>query len=83
MLRCPRLRHGRPDAHGFGGRGGIISLLGVGDISSRPALVAPIMPAGQPVRDSAWSATRRPKLECFDEAHLLFTDAWEFERPGH
>lgn len=64
---------------------GIISLLGVGDISSRPALVSAVImfllanlfSALPEVGDAP-----RPKLVFFfDEAHLLFADATkEFER---
>ena len=64
---------------------GIISLLGVGDISSRPALVSAVIMfllanlfATLPEVGDA----PRPKLVFFfDEAHLLFADATkEFER---
>ena len=64
---------------------GIISLLGVGDISSRPALVSAVIMfllanlfATLPEVGDA----PRPKLVfVFDEAHLLFADATkEFER---
>ena len=64
---------------------GIISLLGVGDISSRPALVSAVIMfllanlfATLPEVGNA----PRPKLVFFfDEAHLLFADATkEFER---
>ena len=64
---------------------GIISLLGVGDISSRPALVSAVIMfllanlfATLPEVGDA----PRPKLMFFfDEAHLLFADATkEFER---
>ena len=64
---------------------GIISLLGVGDISSRPALVSAVIVfllanlfATLPEVGDA----PRPKLVFFfDEAHLLFADATkEFER---
>ena len=64
---------------------GIISLLGVGDISSRPALVSAVIMfllanlfATLPEAGDA----PRPKLVFFfDEAHLLFADATkEFER---
>ena len=64
---------------------GIVSLLGVGDISSRPALVSAVIMyllanlfATLPEVDDA----PRPTLVFFfDEAHLLFADATkEFER---
>ena len=62
---------------------GIISLLGVGDISSRPALVsAVIMYLLANLFATLPGDAPRPKLVFFfDEAHLLFADATkEFER---
>ena len=64
---------------------GIISLLGVGDISSRPALVSAVIMF---LLANLFSTlpevgdVERPKLVFFfDEAHLLFADATkEFER---
>lgn len=64
---------------------GIISLLGVGDISSRPALVSAVIMF---LLANLFSTlpevgdAERPKLVFFfDEAHLLFADATkEFER---
>ena len=66
---------------------GIISLLGVGDISSRPALVSAVIMF---LLANLFSTlpevgdVERPKLVFFfDEAHLLFADATkEFERQG-
>ena len=64
---------------------GIISLLGVGDISSRPALVSAVIMyllANLFVTLPEVGDAPRPKLVFFfDEAHLLFADATkEFER---
>ena len=64
---------------------GIISLLGVGDISSRPALVSAVIMfllANLFSNLPEVGDVERPKLVFFfDEAHLLFADATkEFER---
>ena len=64
---------------------GIISLLGVGDISSRPALVSAVIMfllANLFLTLPEVGDAPRPKLVFFfDEAHLLFADATkEFER---
>ena len=64
---------------------GIISLLGVGDISSRPALVSAVIMyllANLFVTLPEVGDAPRPKLVFFfDEAHLLFADTTkEFER---
>ena len=64
---------------------GIISLLGVGDISSRPALVSAVIMfllANLFATLPEVGDVERPKLVFFfDEAHLLFADATkEFER---
>ena len=64
---------------------GIISLLGVGDISSRPALVSAVIMyllANLFTTLPEVGDAPRPKLVFFfDEAHLLFADATkEFER---
>ena len=64
---------------------GIISLLGVGDISSRPALVSAVIMFPLANLFSTLPEVgdvERPKLVFFfDEAHLLFADATkEFER---